>query len=217
MNYRRRQRGLLPPVVKWLLIVNVSLFAAAYLFHIFRLGDAWFALALDRHLPLNSEITQLRPWQFITYQFLHADFMHIGLNMFALWMLGSEVEERWGYKRFLSYYLTCGVGGALLHLGATYAFGWQPSRLIGASGAVAGVLLAFGLMFPNRLILFIFIPLPARLLVLVYAAVETARALATAGGYVVMNVAHFAHLGGILVGYLYFKMMKPDPPRIQRF
>ena len=215
MNYRR-QRGLLPPVVKWLLIANGALFTAGYLFEVFNIGDAW--LILERqHLALDSKLTQLRPWQFITYQFLHADFMHIGLNMFALWMLGSEVEERWGYKRFLIYYLTCGVGGALLHLGATYAFGWESSKLIGASGAVSGVLLAFGLMFPKRLILFIFIPLPARLMVLVYAAVETARALATAQGYGVMNVAHFAHLGGILVGYLYLKMRKPDPPRIQRF
>ncbi len=209
MNYRRR-RGLLPPVVKWLLIANFALFAAAYLSPIFRLSGEWNAI--ERHLPLYSELSQLRLWQFITYQFLHADFMHIGLNMFALWMLGSEVEERWGYKRFLIYYLTCGVGGALLHLGATYALGWKPSGLIGASGAVSGVLLAFGLMFPNRLLLFIFIPLPARFMVLVYAAAETARALATARGYGVMNVAHFAHLGGILVGFIYLKWIQPDKP-----
>ncbi|HDQ45534.1 MAG TPA: rhomboid family intramembrane serine protease [bacterium] len=142
-------------------------------------------------------------WQFVTYLFLHGGFLHLALNMYALFVFGSEVERMWGPRAFLRYYLITGIGAGLLHTLIT-PFSMTPT--IGASGAVAGVLVAFALMFPNReitLLLFFILPvrLRARTLAVGYALISVLSGVAGSPD----GIAHFAHLGGMLVGYLFLR------------
>ena len=208
----RRRRGLLPPVIKTLLIANAAVFALHYLIFLFGVDPL---SDLYRQLPLYIGYgDSFQAWQFLTYMFLHADLMHIGMNMFMLWMFGCEVEEEWGAKRFAFFYLFCGLGGALLHIAATYVAGGPPSALIGASAAVAGVTLAFGLAFPDRIIFFI-LPIPARAFVFLYAVLELLRGISVAGGMRFSNVAHFAHLGGIVFGLLFILIERARRKRLR--
>ena len=148
--------------------------------------------------------------------FMHANFTHLFFNMFALWMFGRIVEYDLGSKRFLTYYLICGVGAALIQLGVNYA---EISTLVaqgythlprfttvGASGAVFGLLLAYGMLHPNNVVMLMFPPiaLKAKWFVLAYGAIELMLGLSGRGG----DIAHFAHLGGMIFGYfliLYWK------------
>jgi membrane associated rhomboid family serine protease len=162
--------------------------------------------------PSLIEMLGLRPywawsrfflWQFGTYMFLHGGFFHILINMYALWVFGCEVEAMWGPKAFLKYYFITGIGAGIVHTLLT-PFSMIPT--IGASGAVLGVLTAFAVMFPNRditLLLFFIFPvrMKARTLALIFAGMSLfSGVIGSADG-----VAHFAHLGGMLVGYLYIK------------
>jgi len=154
------------------------------IYHIFGLVPAlvWSKLAL---------------WQLGTYLFLHGGLFHLFFNMFALWMFGSEIERYFGSNRFLRYYLITGVGAGL-----TVAIATPHSVIptIGASGAIYGILLAYGLLFPNRYIYLYFIfPIKAKHFVLLFAGLE----LLATWGYAADGIAHFAHLGGMLFGYLY--------------
>ena len=137
-------------------------------------------------------------YQFITYMFLHANFEHIFFNMFALWMFGRTLEYDLGSRRFLVYYMVCGIGAALIQAGIATAMG-QPMALVGASGAVMGLLLAFGVMYPNAVIMLLIPPIPmkAKWFVIIYAVIELFLGWRGVG-----NVAHFAHVGGMLWGYL---------------
>jgi len=146
-------------------------------------------------------------YQAVTYLFLHGDIWHIGFNMLTLWMFGCEMERFWGTRRFLRYYAVCGVGAAL----ATVAIGpFSPPPLaplpapktIGASGAILGVVLAYGLTFPERIILFnFFIPMRAKYFLIVIIAMQ----VLFFRSYMASGVAAIAHLGGMLFGYLYLK------------
>jgi len=257
---------LLPPVVKNLLIINGLFFLATL-----ALGNT-FGIDLYRVLGLHFPGAQnFAPYQFITYMFMHGGFTHLFFNMFALWMFGNVLENVWGPKRFVVYYLITGLGAALLHYAVLY---WQmfptlravnmvlenpdheslklffeseyfkvtsleiqnnfrlflrdynslindsPNEamvrainflnqyrvdflnapvVVGASGAVFGILLAFGMLFPNSLIyLFFAIPIKAKYFVMIYGAMELYFGIANRPG---SNVAHFAHLGGMLFGY----------------
>ncbi len=138
-------------------------------------------------------------WQPITYMFLHGGVWHLLLNMFMLWMFGSDLEMRWGSRRFLNFYLICGLGAAV----TTAIFDYH-SRSIGASGAIFGVLLAYGMLFPRRVILlWMIFPIQARYFVWICAGIELWSVIqlqnATDG------IAHWAHLGGMLVGFLYLR------------
>ena len=210
---------LIPPVIKNLIIINVLIFLAQYSLGTtinFKIEDL-FALH-DVRSPL------FRPHQLITYLFLHASWEHVLYNMFALWMFGSILENYWGPKRFLVFYMICGLGAAIAHLAVLYpemtpdflAFHNAPdsvqqeylyahnaiinSATLGASGAVFGCLAAMGYLFPNSLIyLYFFVPIKVKWFVLGYAAIELfAGVHPTAGD----SVAHWAHLGGGLVGLL---------------
>jgi membrane associated rhomboid family serine protease len=258
---------LLPPVVKNLLIINGLFFLATL-----ALGNT-FGIDLYRVLGLHIPGAQnFAPYQFITYMFMHGGFTHLFFNMFALWMFGNVLENVWGPKRFIVYYLITGLGAALLHYAVLY---WQmlptlravnmvlenpdheslklfleseyfkvtsmeiqnsfrlflrdynslinnsPNEamvrainflnqyrvdflnapvVVGASGAVFGILLAFGMLFPNSLIyLFFAIPIKAKYFVMIYGAMELYFGIANRPG---SNVAHFAHLGGMLFGFL---------------
>lgn len=140
------------------------------------------------------------PYQIVSYMFMHADLGHLFFNMFALWMFGRVMEQAWGTKRFLIYYFVCGVGAGLIQE-AGQLFGVIPhySMTIGASGAVYGILLAFGMTFPNERLFIIPIPFPikAKYFVTLYAVIEVFQGLGASDG-----VAHFAHLGGMLFGLL---------------
>ena len=148
-------------------------------------------------------------WQPFTYMFLHANFSHILFNMLALWMFGATLENAWGSRRYLIYYLVCGVGAAFIQecVWSLMPFhSWQLELLntIGASGAVFGILFAFGWLFPSTPMFILFIPIPirARTIVIIYAIIELFAGMGNITGTHIDNVAHFAHLGGMLFGWL---------------
>ena len=192
-----------PPVIKNLLIINIIVFLVTTLaqqvaidnMHIITWKDIifrWFALN-----PLG-EGNNFQVWQLITYQFLHGGFSHILFNMIGLWMFGIEIEHIWGSRKFLYFYLLCGVVAGLFNLFLTPLLGELPAPTVGASGAIYGVLVAFGLFFPNRYIfLYFFIPVKAKYLIGFFVILEFF--MVNSGG----NVAHLAHLGGALAAFVF--------------
>ncbi len=157
-------------------------------------------------------LERLFVWQPVTYMFLHGGVMHILINMLMLWMFGTDLEHRWGTRFFLKFYFVTGVGAAATTiLASLLPFGvgelMYSSLTIGASGAIYGVLVAYGLTFPNRLIyMYLLFPIPARVFVLIMAAIALLASISGGG-----SVAHSAHLGGLVVGYLYLKMQRGNP------
>ena len=136
--------------------------------------------------------------------FLHAGIDHIFFNMFALWMFGYVLENYWGTRRFVTYYLICGIGAAITHIAMSLLFNMPVAPTVGASGAVYGILLAFGMMFPNeRIYLYFLMPIKAKWFVIGYAAIELFE-----GFFRADNVAHFAHLGGMLFGLILILVWK---------
>ena len=190
----------IPPTTQALIIVNV-------LFYLLQLvtGDA---LILSFGLwPVHSGLAgpfdgapHFQLWQLVTYAFLHGNMTHLFFNMLALFMFGSDIERVWGSRRYLTYYFVCVVSAALAQLLVARVAGGAPYPTIGASGGVFGLLLAFGMMFPQRRVMLLFppIPMPAWLLVMLYGALELLLGITgTQAG-----VAHFAHLGGMAGGFL---------------
>ena len=186
------------PMTRTLLLINVVVFLIGPL-----LGS-WFE-PMFALWPVGHGFL---PWQLISYAFLHGSFEHIFFNMFGLWMFGSEVERVWGEKRYLQFYIACVLAAAVTQL-IFNALSGSPYPTIGASGGLFGLLLAFGMMFPNRIILLFFVlPLKAKYLVIGYGLLELYQ------GVYVMNsgVAHFAHLGGMLGGLLMIRYWRGQPP-----
>ena len=181
----------LPAGTLWLLLINVAVFALQLI------GGDNFLITYGALWPLAS--SNFEPWQLLTYSFLHGSPVHLLFNMLALVMFGGDVERVWGRQRFLTYYFVCVLSAGLTQVLFTYLSGSQ-AETIGASGGVFGVLLAFGMMYPHRTILLIFppIPMPAWLFVTVYGALELWFGVSG----IERDVAHFAHLGGMLGGYL---------------
>ncbi|MCD4734452.1 MAG: rhomboid family intramembrane serine protease [Bacteroidales bacterium] len=243
-QYRPTGFRLLPPVVKNLLIINGLFFLATIAFaKYFDLTDY-----LGLHYYRSPEF---KPHQFVTYMFMHGGFAHIIFNMFALWMFGNALENVWGGKKFLIYYMVTGIGAGVLHflvihfqainlesqmsqdqIAYVLDQGFQhfkegkvsidPSTrkpdlvgklsllyfvpTVGASGAVFGILLGFGMLFPNSLIyLYFAIPIKAKYFVMLYGAIELYFGIANNPGD---NVAHFAHLGGMVFGYLLIRFWR---------
>ncbi|MDR0907990.1 MAG: rhomboid family intramembrane serine protease [Rikenellaceae bacterium] len=199
-----QQRFSTPPVVKNLVIVNALFWLAATL--IPRIDDVLISsLAL---FPVGSP--WFHSWQVVTYMFLHGGFSHLFFNMFALWMFGRSLEYDLGSKRFLIYYMVCGIGAGLIQLLVAYLAG-SPANVptVGASGAIFGLLLAFGMMHPNDVIMLLFPPiaLKAKWFVVIYGVVELLFGISGR----MDGVAHFAHVGGMLWGLvllLYWKKRK---------
>ena len=236
--YSPQRFSVLPPVVKNLLIINGLFFLATVAF------EKIFNIRLSDILGLHYFQSELfYPHQLITYMFMHGDIGHIFFNMFALWMFGSTIENYWGGKRFLIYYLITGIGAGLVQE-AVYGIRiyqimsqlppelvdvvkneglaiWQQqqnytqelmgnlnallnSGTVGASGSVFGLLLAFGMMFPNTMIyLYMLFPIKAKWFVIGYGVLELWLGIANRSGD---NVAHFAHLGGMLFGIILILM-----------
>jgi rhomboid family protein len=192
-----------PPVIKWLLISNTALlFLVNFLLVPFTVGGIPIGGGnglLTYFLALWPLGTNFWPWQLFTYMFLHGGIGHLFFNMLALWMFGMELENVWGSRKFLVFYLLCGLSGGLANLLVAPLIG-QAAPTVGASGAVFGVLIAFGMMFPNRPIyLYFLLPVRAKYLIAVWIGIELFYGVAgTSDG-----VAHFAHLGGAAVGFLY--------------
>ena len=207
----------MPTVTKNLLIINVLVFLASYVLKGYGVDlNNMFGL----HFILASDF---RIYQLVTYMFLHGGFEHLFFNMFAVWMFGRILEHVWGPKRFLFYYFVCGVGAGLcqelmqyidyvvelapyarVDMGGGFIVSMGEylnyMNTVGASGAVYGILLAFGMLFPNEQ-MFIFplpVPIKAKYFVVGYAVIELVLGLTNQGG----NIAHFAHLGGMLFGFL---------------
>src|SRR6185436_4565353 len=144
--------------------------------------------------------SNFEPWQLVTYSFLHGSVAHIFFNMFALYMFGADTERLFGSRFFAAFYFVSVLAAAICHLVVTTWMGAEPAPTVGASGGIYGVLLAYGIYFPNRQLMLLFPPIPmrARTMVIAYAALELVFGVTgTAAG-----VAHFAHLGGMLGGYL---------------
>ncbi|MBI1787233.1 MAG: rhomboid family intramembrane serine protease [Acidobacteria bacterium] len=187
-----------PSGVKWLLISNIAVFVIYYLAAGTGLGKSFVLLALAPVMVLQY----FAVWQLITYMFLHGSVDHILLNMLALWMFGMDLERDWGTRRFLKYYFLCGAGAGLCDVLLNAALGNWNTRTIGASGAVYGLLLAFGILYPNRLVLFmLFVPLRAKYLVMIYGGIAFLGAMKINTG-----VSHVAHLGGMIFGYAFLRM-----------
>jgi membrane associated rhomboid family serine protease len=192
----------MPPVTQALLIANVAVFFIGEM-GMLRLDE--FAL-----WPPGGFESRFAPWQLVTYAFLHGGFAHIFFNMLGLYMFGSEVERLFGSRFYAAYYFGCVVSAALCHLAVTGWMGGPPIPTVGASGGVYGLLLAFGVYFPHRRVLLLFppIPLPARVFVILFAALELVFGVTgTAAG-----VAHFAHLGGMIGGWLMIQQRRGGFP-----
>jgi len=238
-NFRPQSFNLMPVVTKNLLIINGLAFLATL-----SIGKA-FGYDANAHLGLYYVGSDhFLPVQFVTYMFLHGDFYHLLFNMFAFWMFGAAIENYWGPKRFLFYYLATGIGAAIIQQFVAFvrieslAANLDPMLLqevlsegstiletgrnyigdageinliyniqtVGASGSVFGILLAFGMLFPNTLIyIYFMIPVKAKWLVIGYGALELFSGIANNPND---NVAHFAHLGGMLFGFILIKYWK---------
>jgi membrane associated rhomboid family serine protease len=269
-EYRPSGFNVLPPVIKNLLIINGIFYLATVVFSLKMHIDLTNILGL--HYFFSEDF---RPYQLITYMFMHGSFMHIFFNMFALWMFGNVLENVWGAKRFLIYYLVCGIGAVLLHYTVHYFeirpvialndYIAYPSQdkfnflieskkiqltpemvqslnpiyldfksqmlsgntekalqtsiefvleykkaflnapvVVGASGSIFGLLLAFGMMFPNSMIyMYFFFPIKAKYFVILYGAIELFGAVNPSQ---TDNIAHYAHLGGMLFGFILIKI-----------
>jgi len=222
----------IPTMTKNLLVINVLAYLATVVLE--RSGIDLNAL-MGLHFFMASDF---HVYQFLTYMFLHGSFTHILFNMFALWMFGSVIERVWGPKKFLFYYIVCGVGAGIVqelvqygnyvaqglsayqyvNMGGaqismdTYINMWTT---IGASGAVYGILLAFGMIFPNERLFIIPIPFPikAKWLIVGYIAIELFSAMTGPGD----GIAHMAHLGGMLFGFLLIRYWRKHPGGSQHF
>lgn len=212
------------PVTKHLLIVNVLAFIACIAFG----SSSYGGYLLNDLLGLHFfKAADFQLYQLFTYMFMHASFEHLFFNMFALWMFGTVVERVWGPKKFIFYYISCGVGAGLIQELAQYVSIYMqlaesgitfsmlnPAQLnglttVGASGAIYAILLAFGMIFPEERI-FIFplpIPIKAKWFVMGYAVIELFSAMATTSD----NVAHLAHLGGMLFGFFMIRYWQKHP------
>ena len=217
-----------PPVVKNLIIINVLFYLATI-----AIGEYEMLYYFSGTYPGSPNFY---PWQVITHMFMHGGLSHLFFNMFALYMFGGQLERLWGAQRFLNYYIICGLGGFFLHelvlglelcnaYGSFFPVFEQPAsvsdelwmmnldmrfgRVVGASGAVFGILLAFGMLFPDTRLMLLFPPIPikAKYFVIGYGVLELSLALDNSSGD---NVAHFAHLGGMLFGYLLLKRWQKD-------
>ena len=190
----------IPNVIFILLIINGLAFAVQQLGQLDQFLYFNFAL-----WPLASTFPSFMPWQLLTYGFLHGSLMHIAFNMFMLWMFGRELELVYGPRRFIAYYLTCVVGAGVVQLivAATQG-GIYPT--VGASGGVLGLLLLFGMTFPNRMIMLLFPPIPmkAKYMVIVFGLLELYLGVSGRSP----GIANFAHLGGMLFGFIMIQRWK---------
>ena len=194
------------PINKALIITNVIVFVLQ------NLPGSAFIGWLFALWPLETGL--FKPWQIVTYGFLHGGWAHLFFNMFALFMFGSEIERLFGSKRYLIYYFACVVGAALMHMIVMSQANLPPAATVGASGAVFGLLLAFGMAYPRRMIMLIFppIPMPAWLFVTLYGLLELYLGITQT----MSGIAHFAHIGGMATGFVLIRYWQSQRRRNNR-
>lgn len=200
----------LNPATKWILITNVGVFLFQYIIlQILGLREQFTLLFCQ--IPYFA-VQKLQVWRFVTYMFLHGGGMHLLFNMLALFFFAGRLEARWGIKGFLKFYFICGIGAAIVHAIFTYLFGkpvlyngelirgFQP--MLGASGAIYGILLAFAFYWPDqKVLLYFFIPIKIKYLVVIFGVLEFMGTVGAAGS----NISHITHLGGLLTAFLYLR------------
>lgn len=189
----------MPPITQALLLINVAAFCVDYFV------GPWFTQLLALW-PLGHGFL---PWQIVTYAFLHGSIGHLFFNMLGLWMFGAELERLWGPKRFIQFYAASVLAAAATQLVTTSLTG-SVYPTVGASGGLFGLLLAFGMLFPDRIIMPLFPPIPmkAKIFVALYGGLELFLGFTGSGA----GVAHFAHLGGMLGGFLVLRYWSGKPP-----
>ena len=187
----------MPPVTQALMLACTAVFCVQLLMPL----GPWLAL-----WPLDTG--RFMPWQVLSYAFLHGDLFHLFLNMLGLWMFGTELERLWGPRRYARFLLAGVLAAAAVQLLFT-AIGGSSVPTVGASGALFALLLAFGMLFPNRVIMPLFPPIPmkARTFVFVFGTLELVLGITGGGG-----IAHFAHLGGMVGGYLMIRHWRGQGP-----
>ena len=196
-QYQPQGFSMLPPAVKNLLIINVIAYLASVVLQ-------RYGIYLNNVLGLWSIGTgNFRLWQPLTYMFMHGSFDHVFFNMFSLWMFGYVLENYWGTRRFIFYYLACGIGAGLLHMLLPGVH-----LTVGASAAVYGILLAFGMMFPNeRIYLYFLVPIKTKWFIIGMIVIELFEGVFRSYD----GIAHFAHLGGMLIGFLLILYWRKHP------
>jgi len=193
-----------PPGVKWLLILNTLIFVVTFLCPLELQSHITVLLALSA----EAAVRNLYVWQLFTYMFLHAGFLHILFNMLTLWMFGMQLERDWGTRRFLKFYFYCGIAAGACVLVVNILLGYWGTITLGASGAIFGVLVAFGVTYPNQTVLMNFLfPIKAKYLVMIYVGIEL---LITFGPNT--GVSAIAHLGGAAFAFVYLKGRLPSVP-----
>ncbi|MCL5267367.1 MAG: rhomboid family intramembrane serine protease [Bacteroidetes bacterium] len=203
-----------PKGMKFLLISTT----AVWLFQLFlqlgiRFGNVYIYNVFFRLFALYPLGQGFLVWQLVTYLFLHGGFFHIFFNMLALWFFGVELEHVWGTRRFLIYYFLCGIGAGLSNVFLTPLF-TVPAPTIGASGAIYGVLIAFGMLFPDAPVFIYFLfPIKAKYFVAIFIAIELFYGVTGTG----TGIAHFAHLGGAFVGFVYLMLYRRSIPGTSAF
>lgn len=215
---------LFPPVISFLLITNALVFVLQlFAFEPLLLNFALWPAGSPEVIEQHGELVRVPPfqiYQLVSYGFLHGGILHLFLNLFAMWMLGVQLENAWGSRLFAIYYFFCVVGAGVIQL-AVASYGVLNAEIyptIGASGGVFGILLAFGMMFPNQRLIFLLLPVPirAKYFVIGYGAFELFAGITGT----IAGVAHFAHLGGMLFGFLliqYWRGRLPIRPRRRVF
>ena len=209
MSFRSRGRATgvfyvpgFPKGVKWLLISNVAVFIIGYFTGLIQIDGPLSHLML---FP-DQVVKKFAVWQLVTYLFLHGGFGHIIWNMLALWMFGADLESVWGTRKFLRFYFYCGIGAGICVVLANYILPWGKPQVptIGSSGAIFGILLAYAMYYPTRTILWGFlIPIQVKYFVLIIGVISFMMSFQVNSG-----VSEFAHLGGMLFGYIFLKTPK---------
>ncbi len=189
--------GPLSQAIKTLIALNIGAFLLTLIVP---------ALTVRLGLMPAAVLGEFAIWQPLTYMFLHGGIGHLLFNMLALWMFGTDLERTWGTRFFVRYYFVTGIGAALVTIAWSltplpFAAALYGTIVVGASGAIYGLLLAYGLLFPHRVVVLYLFPVPARYAVMILGAIAFLSSVGASGD----GVAHVAHLGGLLVGYLYLK------------
>lgn len=202
LGYRRSfVHDYFPPGLKWLLISNTAVYVVYFL------GGRSIGGMMTTLFSLYAAgvVRGFYVWQLFTYMFLHAGIWHLLFNMLTLWFFGTQLERDWGTRRFLKYYFLCGIAAGVCVLLVNMAVGDWGTPTIGASGAIFGILVAFGVLYPNQTVLMNFLfPIKAKYMVMIYAAIELLMTFGPNTG-----VSTIAHLGGMAFGYVYLKGRLP--------
>jgi membrane associated rhomboid family serine protease len=191
-----------PVGLKWLLIINISIFVLSYI-----LQASGANSFLQNFALVPAQVVQtFAIWQLVTYMFLHAGIGHILWNMLGLWMFGAEIERLWGTKKFLQFYFLCGIAAGVTVVIMAYLFSGVNTSTVGASGAIYGILMAYGLTFPDRTILFGFLfPIKSKYFVMIIGAILFLQSYTATVGGQNGSIAVIAHLGGLAAGYLFLR------------